>query len=326
MTLIARLQGPAGRAAGRHGHLVLGLAVRPDGRAGAGLSGTATVPCPERPSRPTGGAGGQRPGSTVAAGRHDHRPDRNDFAAPSGGAAASHHRPAGTGRGDHRVSGQSRRRASAGGGTGGDLGERIESLRTTLQNVENDRTADLRHELRTIARLLARTGTQSTMPRRRESAQRIQHLAGLHRRPGRVGDGAGVPDHGVRHHRGADRPRDHGQGHRHRSVAADRQPSGRAGRRRGKGSGAAARPGAGVGNHGRRAGQGTGATARRTGGGAGGAGGVERRQNARPSKPRPAFRNKRRCSASAPSGWRRNWNGSTAPWRRTSRNWRNAMR
>ncbi|MDS4027613.1 MAG: hypothetical protein RKO25_11600 [Candidatus Contendobacter sp.] len=35
------------------------------------------------------------------------------------------------------------------------LGERIESLRTTLQNVENDRTADLRHELRTIARLLA---------------------------------------------------------------------------------------------------------------------------------------------------------------------------
>ncbi|MDS4042338.1 MAG: hypothetical protein RKP20_14320 [Candidatus Competibacter sp.] len=35
------------------------------------------------------------------------------------------------------------------------LGERIESLRTTLQNVENDRTADLRHELRIIARLLA---------------------------------------------------------------------------------------------------------------------------------------------------------------------------
>jgi TolA-binding protein len=36
------------------------------------------------------------------------------------------------------------------------LSERIESLRTTLQNIENDRTADLRHELRTIARLLAR--------------------------------------------------------------------------------------------------------------------------------------------------------------------------
>jgi hypothetical protein len=36
------------------------------------------------------------------------------------------------------------------------LGERIESLRTTLQNIENDRTADLRHELRAIARLLAR--------------------------------------------------------------------------------------------------------------------------------------------------------------------------
>jgi hypothetical protein len=35
------------------------------------------------------------------------------------------------------------------------LGERVESLRTTLQNVENDRTADLRHELRIIARLLA---------------------------------------------------------------------------------------------------------------------------------------------------------------------------
>ncbi|HRD64764.1 MAG TPA: hypothetical protein PKY50_01275 [Candidatus Competibacter sp.] len=36
------------------------------------------------------------------------------------------------------------------------LGERIDSLRTTLQNIENDRTADLRHELRTIARLLER--------------------------------------------------------------------------------------------------------------------------------------------------------------------------
>ena len=35
------------------------------------------------------------------------------------------------------------------------LGERIESLRATLQDVENDRTADLRHELRIIARLLA---------------------------------------------------------------------------------------------------------------------------------------------------------------------------
>lgn len=35
------------------------------------------------------------------------------------------------------------------------LGERIESLRATLQNVENDRTADLRHELCIIARLLA---------------------------------------------------------------------------------------------------------------------------------------------------------------------------
>jgi hypothetical protein len=35
------------------------------------------------------------------------------------------------------------------------LGERIESLRVTLQNVENDRTADLRHELRVIAQLLA---------------------------------------------------------------------------------------------------------------------------------------------------------------------------
>lgn len=34
------------------------------------------------------------------------------------------------------------------------LGEAIESLRATLQNIENDRTADLRHELRTIARLL----------------------------------------------------------------------------------------------------------------------------------------------------------------------------
>lgn len=36
------------------------------------------------------------------------------------------------------------------------LGERIESLRATLQNVENDRTTDLRHELRAIARLLER--------------------------------------------------------------------------------------------------------------------------------------------------------------------------
>lgn len=35
------------------------------------------------------------------------------------------------------------------------LSEKIESLRTTLQHIENDRTADLRNELRTIARLLA---------------------------------------------------------------------------------------------------------------------------------------------------------------------------
>lgn len=35
------------------------------------------------------------------------------------------------------------------------LGERIESLRATLHHIENDRTADLRHELRAIARLLA---------------------------------------------------------------------------------------------------------------------------------------------------------------------------
>lgn len=35
------------------------------------------------------------------------------------------------------------------------LGERIESLRTTLQHIENDRTADLRSELRVIAKLLA---------------------------------------------------------------------------------------------------------------------------------------------------------------------------
>ena len=41
------------------------------------------------------------------------------------------------------------------------LGERIESLRTTLQNIENDRTADLRHELRAIARLLAQSSGQS---------------------------------------------------------------------------------------------------------------------------------------------------------------------
>ncbi|MBL8258404.1 MAG: hypothetical protein JNM60_01155 [Candidatus Competibacteraceae bacterium] len=36
------------------------------------------------------------------------------------------------------------------------LGERIESLRETLKNIESDRTADLRYELRTIARLLER--------------------------------------------------------------------------------------------------------------------------------------------------------------------------
>lgn len=40
------------------------------------------------------------------------------------------------------------------------LSERIESLRATLQNIENDRTADLRNELRTIARLLAREPSQ----------------------------------------------------------------------------------------------------------------------------------------------------------------------
>ncbi|MCP5158000.1 MAG: hypothetical protein H6975_01085 [Gammaproteobacteria bacterium] len=42
------------------------------------------------------------------------------------------------------------------------LGEHIESLRVTLQNIENDRTADLRHELRVIARLLAQ---QAELPR-----------------------------------------------------------------------------------------------------------------------------------------------------------------
>ena len=41
------------------------------------------------------------------------------------------------------------------------LNERIESLRITLQNIENDRTADLRNELRTIARLLAREPVES---------------------------------------------------------------------------------------------------------------------------------------------------------------------
>ena len=39
------------------------------------------------------------------------------------------------------------------------LGERIESLRVSLQNVENDRSADLRHELRVIAQLLAERDT-----------------------------------------------------------------------------------------------------------------------------------------------------------------------
>ena len=41
------------------------------------------------------------------------------------------------------------------------LSERIESLRATLQNIENDRTADLRHELRAIAHLLAGQGQLS---------------------------------------------------------------------------------------------------------------------------------------------------------------------
>ncbi len=41
------------------------------------------------------------------------------------------------------------------------LGERVETLRATLQNIENDRTADLRHELRTIARLLAQQSPSS---------------------------------------------------------------------------------------------------------------------------------------------------------------------
>ena len=44
------------------------------------------------------------------------------------------------------------------------LGERIESLRATLQNVENDRTADLRHELRIIARLLAERDASHAPP------------------------------------------------------------------------------------------------------------------------------------------------------------------
>ena len=42
------------------------------------------------------------------------------------------------------------------------LGERIESLRTTLQHVENDRTTDLRHELRIIGRLAGATVRTAT--------------------------------------------------------------------------------------------------------------------------------------------------------------------
>ena len=44
------------------------------------------------------------------------------------------------------------------------LGERIESLRVTLGDIEHDRTADLRHELRAIARLLARPGDADHAP------------------------------------------------------------------------------------------------------------------------------------------------------------------
>jgi hypothetical protein len=44
------------------------------------------------------------------------------------------------------------------------LSERIESLRTTLHHIESDRTTDLRHELRIIARLLAQQSIQPADP------------------------------------------------------------------------------------------------------------------------------------------------------------------
>jgi chemotaxis protein MotB len=70
-----------------------------------------------------------------------------------------------------------------------------------------------------------------------------------------------------------------------------------------KGSGAVARAGARAGNHGRRAGSAAGAIARRTGGGAGGAGGAERRQNARRKQTVTSVRSRRRCSAPVPNAW-----------------------
>jgi hypothetical protein len=108
MTLIAnfkdRLAAPLGGMGTSFSASLFGSA----GGAGAGLSGTATVPRPERSSRPVGGAGGQRSGAAVAAGGDGHRSDRNDFTPASRRAAASDHRPAGASGGDHRVSGQSR--------------------------------------------------------------------------------------------------------------------------------------------------------------------------------------------------------------------------
>lgn len=44
------------------------------------------------------------------------------------------------------------------------LGERVELLRLTLQNLEQDRSADLRHELRIIAKILAENGAKHAAP------------------------------------------------------------------------------------------------------------------------------------------------------------------
>lgn len=110
----------------------------------------------------------------LAAGGHGHRPDRDDFARaiwrrcckPPPTGWSGWRRPRNTwpiaAKGITRVAEQV-----------ASLGERIESLRATLQNIENDRTADLRHELRAIARLLAQASGavqgSTTMRRRRDS-------------------------------------------------------------------------------------------------------------------------------------------------------------
>jgi hypothetical protein len=173
MALDRQLQRPAGRTAGRHGHLIFGLAVSVCWARWHWVFWSCncfTLRMTITPNwRRWWSAISCRCGSQWSRHRHRPKPFRRAIwlrcckRPPTGleRVAATTEYLANRGEGVTRVAEQV-----------ANLGERIESLRVTLQNIENDRTADLRHELRTIARLLGTrtkpSGRWGAMPRRRD--------------------------------------------------------------------------------------------------------------------------------------------------------------